>query len=289
MPLILINGTYRVIGSAPDGDSVRFYPDDPHAFSTSGLRVRTNSSGGAHLRLDGMEALELRYVPRGSSTAWHQPAELAEAASAALLAALGFQTIERGPDGMVTASVPAAAPGHIVTRTADAYGRAVAFAFPSRRRAPAVDLARVHLDVTCLRDSANWMLLRQGLAFPTYYATLFPDLRAELTAAADHACARQRGVWPHDVTATGFRLTSREQLRDDVVVLPKLFRRLADYLELEDPDSVSLAGFPAYLTARADRLVTIPDGHATELDTLVEVRRQGVQLTVPSERVIFLG
>jgi hypothetical protein len=58
MPLFSIAGTYRVIGASPDGDSVRFYPDDRTAFSRAGLAVRLNAGGGAQLRLDGIDALE---------------------------------------------------------------------------------------------------------------------------------------------------------------------------------------------------------------------------------------
>jgi hypothetical protein len=29
MPMLVIEGSYRVVGAAPDGDSVRFYPNDP--------------------------------------------------------------------------------------------------------------------------------------------------------------------------------------------------------------------------------------------------------------------
>ena len=29
MPMLVIAGEYRIVGAAPDGDSVRFYPDDP--------------------------------------------------------------------------------------------------------------------------------------------------------------------------------------------------------------------------------------------------------------------
>lgn len=72
------------------------------------------------------------------------------------------------------------------------------------------------------------------------------------------------------------------------MILPKLFRRLADYLSLQAPDDVELTGFAAFLAARNDRLFTTPDGHSTGLDTLVQVRSQQVTLTVPPERIVFL-
>ncbi|WP_199785810.1 MULTISPECIES: hypothetical protein [Actinomycetes] len=107
---------------------------------------------------------------------------------------------------------------------------------------------------------------------------------------ADAAVAARtagKGVWEHDVTNSGFRLTSRAQLRDDVVLLPKLFRRLADYLSLDETGGVSLAGFADYVDTRNDQLFTIPDGHATELSTLLSVRRQTLKLTTPPEQIVF--
>jgi hypothetical protein len=123
--------------------------------------------------------------------------------------------------------------------------------------------------------------------YPTFYSLLYPDLRAAMADAAVAARKESAGVWARDVTNTGLTLRSRDQLRDEVVLLPKLFRRLADYLALDDMGGVSLAGFSDYLDIRDDRLFTVPDGHATELHTLVEVRRQTVRLTVEPERIVF--
>ncbi|GAA2637836.1 hypothetical protein SMC26_23205 [Actinomadura fulvescens] len=52
MPMLVIEGTYRVIGARPDGDSVRFTPADPAQWDLvpGPHRVRRNSSGGAQLR-----------------------------------------------------------------------------------------------------------------------------------------------------------------------------------------------------------------------------------------------
>ncbi len=42
MPLSLITGEFRVLGTQPDRDSVRFYPADPQAWATTRLRARVN-------------------------------------------------------------------------------------------------------------------------------------------------------------------------------------------------------------------------------------------------------
>ncbi|MFM7448027.1 MAG: hypothetical protein ACKO24_05475 [Leptolyngbyaceae cyanobacterium] len=71
------------------------------------------------------------------------------------------------------------------------------------------------------------------------------------------------------------------------MILPKLFRRLLDYLAING-GSVSLAGFKDYLESRDDRLIILPDGHVTGFDYVVEVNNQTVKLTQPPERLVFI-
>lgn len=288
MPLTLIRGTFRIVGASPDGDSVRFYPEDPNAFPAAGLRVQANAAGGVQLRLDGIDALETHYTPRSSPTRWYQPTELAAAAADRLLTELGFRRVDRGDGGTVTAAAPEQTPGHILTRFADKYGRPVAFVYPGVRRGRGGDLAPVFLDVPSLHRSVNWALLAAGLVYPTFYSKLYVDLRVAMAEVAAAARQAGSGVWANDVTLTGFTLRSRSQLQNDLVILPKLFRRLADYLTLGPTGVVDLAGFTRFLAARDDRLFTIPDGHATGLDTLIKTRRQSIQLTRTPEDIVFI-
>ncbi len=286
--LRLVNGTFRITGSASEGDRVRFYPDDPDALRAAGFAVRANSRGGIRLRLEGVDALESHYVPRGGRTGWHQAGDLCAAASASLLTALGFRRVEQDDSGVVRSSVPEQVPGYALTRFADAHGRLVGFAFAGRRRGRAGDGRPIHLDIKGLRDSVNWVLLRQGLGYPAFYTRLYPDLRAELTAAAEHARENDRGVWRRDLTEAGLRITDLDQLRSGTVLYPKVFRRLVDYLDLEGcGDGINLNGFPDYLQARGDELFTIPDGHVTHLDSLIEVRRNVLRMTVPVASIVF--
>ncbi|MFI5608296.1 thermonuclease family protein [Amycolatopsis sp. NPDC051903] len=287
MPLTLIKGTFQLLGAAPDGDSVRFYPDDPEATKKAGLRVRLNSRGGMQLRLDAIDALETHYRPRGGDML-HQPAGLGGAAADRLVALLGFTSVTRDDGGVVTAAKPEKVAGHILTRFADKYGRAVAFTFPGQRPGRSVDGSEVFLDGKALKNSVNYQLVAEGLTYPTFYSLLYVDLRQSLAEAAETARASGSGVWASDVTTAGFRLRSRAQLEDELVVLPKLFRRLADYLALDETGGVSLAGFAHFLDTRDDRLFTVPEGQSTELATLVEVKRQTVRLIVPPERIVFV-
>lgn len=292
VPLTLIRGSYQVVGASPDGDSVRFAPQDPGAWAAAGIRARGNAAGGAQLRLDAIDALETHYTPPGG-TRWQQPAALAGAAADRLLSVLGFTGVVRAADGTVTSAVPDRRPGFVLTRFADKYGRPVALAYPDDAGkaggpgAGAPSGSPVWLDVDGLRGSVNYQLLEQGWAYPTFYSRLYVDLRAALAGQAVAARAARLGVWAQDAT-TADTVTSREQVQQELVVLPKLFRRLADYLSLQPPGDVDLAGLKASLAARNDRLFTVPDGQATSLDTLVSVTGQQVALTVPPERLVFL-
>jgi endonuclease YncB( thermonuclease family) len=284
--MTLIKGEYRVVGAAPDGDSIRFYPDAADAWERAGLNVRPNAAGGAQLRLEGIDALETHYTPAvGDLRNLHQPHDLGRAAAAELLRLLGFEEVVRRDDEVVTSATPATRPGHIYTRFADKYGRAVAFAYAGTSDQP--DLAAVFLDAAALAGSVNQQLLASGLEYPTYYSKLFVDLRAALNGAVEEARAAGRGVWPDDVTMKGVTVDSLATLTDVAVVLPKLFRRLVDYLSINNGD-VSLAGLPAYLASRDDRLVVVSTGQITGFDNVLVVDGQTVRTTRPPEDLVFI-
>jgi hypothetical protein len=114
-----------------------------------------------------------------------------------------------------------------------------------------------------------------------------PDLRDALTDAAATARATKDGVWAADATTSGATITTLADLTNTIVIVPKLFRRLAEYIAL-GAGNVSLAGFKAFLASHDDRLYVIPDGHATGFDTIVDVEGQTVKLTSDITDLIFV-
>ena len=192
---------------------------------------------------------------------------------------MGFSNVVRGQDETVTSSTPDTVAGYIFTRAADLYGRCIALV--GRGDAPHDDGSSVFVDVDVLRTTANHHLITQGVVYPTYYRALFPDLRNELTAVAKQARDGGLGVWASDATTTGFDVTGLEVLQDDIVIVPKLFRRLVDYLHLGDD---SMTGFPAFLDQAADKFFILSTGHSTTgLDAVVEVTGNNVKMTRPIE------
>ena len=285
MSLYLIKGQYRIVHSEPDGDSVHFLPDDSQAFTSLRLVAHLGATGAAQLRLDAIDALETHYTPaaHGARTL-HQPLELAHAAGERLLDLLGFTDVVRDGE-TVTSATPDATPGYILTRFADKYGRPVSLAYAGATDRP--DQQPVFTDVGLLRGSVNYQLLAEGLVYPTFYSQLYPDLRTDLAAAAADAQGSKAGVWASDATTSGATIQTLADLTDRLVVMPKLFRRLAEYFALGAGD-VSLAGFMAFLASHNDRLYVISDGHATGFDTVVEVDGQTVRLTRDITDLIFV-
>ena len=208
---------------------------------------------------------------------------LAHAAADELLNWLGFSNGVRAQDETVASSTPDTVAGYIFTRSADRYGRCIALV--ERGEPPHDGGSSVFVDVDILRTTANHHLITQGVVYPTYYRALFPDLRNELTAVARQARDAGLGVWASDATTSGFDVTGLEVLEDDIVIVPKLFRRLVDCLHLGDD---SMAGFPAFLDQAADKFFILSTGHSTTgLDVVVEVDGNNVKMTRPIEDLVF--
>ncbi|MBD2329783.1 nuclease [Alkalinema sp. FACHB-956] len=287
MPMLLMEGAFSILNAAPDGDSIRFIPDDPSLWQQVRGHVRPNRSGSAQLRLDAIDSLETHFSVPGVRRRLHQPEQWGNAAADRLLEFLGFdlQTIQRGREQIITAAQPATVPGYILTRFADRNGRAIAFAFAGRSPQPSGDWVKVQADWLPL--SVNHHLLAAGLVYPTLYSKLYPDLREALILTAHRARLQALGLWPEDVSCKGFQLESLSTLTQDVVILPKLFRRLVSYWLTEAADR-GTAGIQNSLKAIDDRAIVHSTGERTSLDRLLEVKHDWVRLTVQPENLVFV-
>jgi endonuclease YncB( thermonuclease family) len=284
MTMLLIKGSFQVKGTQPDGDTVHFTPDDPTEWNLVGggrREVKHDAVGRGTLRLDAIDALETHYGPGRV----HQPLQFAHAARDELLKWLGFTDVQQGANETVVAATPDTVPGFILTGGADIHGRCVALA--GRGAAPGASGLDIDVDVPVLRTTLNHHLLSEGLVYPTFYRSLFPSLRAELTAASQQAQTEPRkGLWLSDTTTSGAKITGLPSITDDVVLLPKLFRRLVDYLPLGNS---SMACLPAYLAGVQDHFSILSSGQrCTGLHHVIEVTNgQTVRMTHPPEDLVF--
>ncbi len=276
MPFILIKGTYRIDGYSPDGDSIRFEADDPNNWSQlAGPPVALNGRHHAQLRLEGIDTLETHYK------GFHQPLAFAQAATDFLLSQLGFATQGLDVRQAIVSLATNGSRGYILSRTTEQYQRPVAFVFAGDSQED--DGSKVFLTSKRLEQSVNFKSLETGNAYPTYYTGLFWDLREKLTSAVADARAAGVGLWPEDKTNIGFEVANIQSVTDTDVILPKLFRRIVDYIG----NGGSIAGFKEFLESRPDPVLDLRTCHSTNLDTYVNVNGTFVKLEVEPERLVF--
>lgn len=295
MPFTLIKGTFHLVGQQangqpngfqPDGDSIQFKPANPSLLDrlTQIKRpYRLSSIGSTQLRFEGLDALELHFA----GAANHQPRPLADNARDFLTGALGLNPVPYVPPANITVDPPVphdAAPGYILSRSLEVNGRPVAFAFAGAAQEP--DGADVFLDANRLQNSLNFALVASGNAYPLFYDTLFVSLRAVLAAAAVQARAAGRGLWPQDLSNTGLNVQTADDLEQNGVIFPKLFRRLSEFL------SEGIGGlneFLSWLEATIEQVLDLTTTNITHFDDLVTVAGNTVSLNHLPEQLVFIS
>ena len=248
MPFTLIKGTYHVVNYSPDGDSIRFMPANPALLQQlSGPKPTINARGHVQLRIEAIDALETHYSPPSGGGPLHQPLALAQAARMALL---DFVNITN-----------------------------VVFA----GNAPEADGASVTLQEQRLKQSFHYRALAQGLAYPTYYKGLFFDLRDVLTNAVVQARKQKLGVYRNDATATGVVVNSLSVITTDHPILPKLFRRMSEYLV----NTGSIKGFKQVMAKAKEPVYDLRQQNFTHFDTFIEQKGERIKLTRLPEELVF--
>ncbi len=299
MPFILIAGTFHLVnrtstgkesGFEPDGDSIHFKPNNPALLDQlTRLRqpYRLTRIGSVQLRFEGLDALELHYSPAGGGAESHQPRPLADQARDFLTGLLGLNPVPYLPPRNIQVKPPVlrdATPGYILSRSLEVNGRPVSFVFTGT---PSVaDGSTLELTKSQLRKSINYQLVRNGHAYPLFYDTLFYDLRDTLTAAAQQARVNRRGVWAADRSRQGLPVMNQASLEVDGVIVPKLFRRLTDFLAGTDGN---LANFLPWLKAKNEQVLDLDHCSFTHFDNIVSVQGNTVRLTKLIDRIVFVS
>lgn len=281
MPYRLVKGCYRVVGYSPDGDTIRFEPNDRETLGDLLNDARFNVRGHVPLRLEGIDALESHYSPPSGGGALSQPMPLARAATDFLLDFVGIRDVVWTAERRSIASAADGTPGHILTRSVDKYGRVIAFAFAGD--ADEEDGDDVFLDADGLAASYNLAALSSGLVYPTFYWGLFADLRTAMADATRTARAERRGVFAEDATQTGVTVTSLASITDDAVILPKLFRRLSDFVVATG----SVEDFDAAMEANREPVLDLTTSNFTHFDTFIEQDGDTVRMTRLPEEIVF--
>ncbi|MGW1958544.1 hypothetical protein ACWCPI_38350 [Streptomyces sp. NPDC001920] len=106
-----------------------------------------------------------------------------------------------------------------------------------------------------LHEAVNHKLLAKGIVYPTFYRSLFADLRNDMTATAHKAQADGEGLWPLDKTQKPTVVVGPTEVSKDVI-LPKFNRRLGEYVLLNDGDPAFPPGTPAPAATSSSRSTT---------------------------------
>ena len=291
MPYTLIQGHFhlfyqsqRHVGSRPDGDSMWFKPDNPQQLIRLGDRqVDYNLGGCVQLRFEGIDALELHY--KGAN---HQKASECVAARDRLLQLAGFTSVTYAPSGDIDTSVRTACPhpieAHILTRSADLYGRPIAFVFAGQ--ASEADGAEIWLTPERMNRSLNAQLMGEGQAYPAYYTGLPTDLRNQLTSLAHSARDNGLGLWQVDVSLPGAPVHSAADL-EQLAIWPKLYRRLFAYLQA----NAAISGFEAWLREdpeRDDELWIISRGELGNMHDIFAVAEDEIRMIVHPDDIVIV-
>ncbi|MBL8685332.1 MAG: thermonuclease family protein [Myxococcales bacterium] len=228
MSMRIIQGTVVIVGKNPDGDSIRFQPDDPSLFDDlyrRHLMKFTRQDGSIQLRLEGIDTPETHY---GSNS---QP--YGAIARDALLELLGYRLgdIQFANSGVVTDDGDQEVRVTIATSGADANGRPISLLY-KQNDAPAASGTDLIVTPAHTDASMNLAMLRAGHAYPGLYTSMSLPLRKHFRAAAKAARAAARGLWPTDSTEE-FPLRSHADIEppSGALIMPKLFRRSVDFIK----------------------------------------------------------
>ncbi len=223
---LLIRGAFVIIGKSPDGDSLRFIPDNRELLRRLGnsYRIKPSKDGSVQLRFEAIDAPELHF---GNAV---QP--LGAEARDALLKLIGFKGVQfKGTTETVASSQPERLRGAIVSQAAEVNGRPISYVLLEADAGKQADGTRVKLDAGLLRRTLNDAMLRNGMAYYTVYSSTPAVQREYFRSVAAEAQRKRLGVWKLDATA-GFKLESQESVGvNGQLVLPKLFRRCTSYFQ----------------------------------------------------------
>lgn len=258
MPFHVIKGTFHVQGYQPDGDTIRFQADNKaNWLLLEGLTVKLNGKEHASLRFEAIDALETHY--QGT----HQPFEYANAATDRLLELADIKNVRWSSNRTQVRSARDGTRGYIMSRATEKNRRPVAFVFPGET--DFADGQQVFLKPEMSIGSFNYQLALEGLVYPTFYESLFYDLRQKITDAVREARQQKAGLWQIDKTMTGIEITSLSKLEEEGVILPKLFRRLVEWFKANSDQT-----FLEFIKDR-DRVLNLKAMNFTHLDSEIEV------------------
>ena len=110
-------------------------------------------------------------------------------------------------------------PGFIATANSDVFGRPISYIFPID--ADLEDGAEILAAGLPFQQSINYILLKEGIVYPTFYTTTEPVAVNAFFKRVRYSRRSRRGIWAID-RSMGFKLWNVQTIQEDVVIFPKL-------------------------------------------------------------------
>ncbi|MBI5943040.1 MAG: hypothetical protein HY864_01615 [Chloroflexi bacterium] len=271
----IIAGTFHVKGFQPDGDSIRFQAANPanwDFFNWSSDDEKNNVK--KQLRVEAIDALETHYE------GYHQPRSFALAALESLLELLHITSVTYSLSLTQIVSANDGKPGFVASATTDRFGRPISYVFP--KNAPLTDGAVMESSQLPVEESINFQLSREGLVYPTFYTTTDRVFAEKIRAVISRARKTKRGIWSIDRTSD-FTLWDIRTLQEDILIMPKLFRRLVGFFE----NYSEFDKLPVYMKKQKDNLVLWDGTKKKSLADLMTIDGRRMQLKTPVEDILF--
>ena len=271
----IVAGTFHVKGFQPDGDSIRFQANksenwDFFQWETEALKA----SKKKQLRVESIDALETHYE------GYHQPRPFAIAALESLLELLNIKSVTYSLSVTQIVDADDGKAGFIASATTDNFGRPVSYLFPKNAKlndGDVMDSATLPIE-----DSINFQLAREGLVYPTFYTTTDRIFAEKIRAVVARARKTKRGIWSIDKTPD-FTLLDIRALQEDILLMPKLFRRLVGFF-----DNYSDFGkLEEYMKKQRDNLVLWDGTKKKSMADLMKITGRQIQMTTPVEDILF--
>jgi len=271
----VIAGIFHVKGFQPDGDSIRFQANKPEIWDFFKWESEAaKQEKKKQLRVEAIDALETHYE------GYHQPRPFALAALESLLDLLEIKSVTYSLSLTQIVAADDGKPGFIASASADRFGRLVSYVFP--KGVKLTDGVVMDSSELPIEDSVNFQLAREGLVYPTFYTTTERAFAEKIRAVVARARTTKRGIWSIDRT-TDFTIWDMRALQEDILIMPKLFRRLVGFFDnYSEFDKLA-----EYMNKQRDNLQLWDGTKKKSLADLMKFSGRRIQMKTPVEDILF--
>ncbi|MBN1313345.1 MAG: hypothetical protein JXB30_18205 [Anaerolineae bacterium] len=269
----IIKGTFHIAGYTLSENTIKFKPVDANHWDFFDWKKRSPGQR-KRLRFEAIDMLEMHY--KGLS----QPRSFGIPALETLFELLGIHDVVLSLSLAKVHSAKDGVKGFIASPALDMCDRPISLVFADDVQlndGDEVTLADLPLD-----QCVNVKLAKKGLVYPTFYTTMEDDLLnyfAEIAAAGRKGMV---GLWELDKT-NDFTLSGTSTITDDIVILPKLFRRLVAFFHARS----DFAHLASYLAQEEDRVLIRSTDQMAYLSDLLVVDNRNVRLPYALDDLVF--